>query len=230
MKASNIMTTNVATVGPDTAVRELAIRLRDECVGALPVVELDGRLIGIVSEGDLMRRAELGLERHHSWWANLFQDPDLLAEEYIKSHARCARDLMTHPVVTVGAQASVADVVELMEKHGIRRVPVVRDDMLVGVVGRGDILRALIAAGDGVAVAKAEDKDLRERLLDELHAQPWWRGRDANVLVTGGVIHLWGLVHSREERDAIRVAAESMPGVRGVRNHLIVQTSPAYAV
>ncbi len=230
MKVTEIMTKDVVTVEPGATVREVAVLLRDKRISAVPVVEPGHKLIGIVSEGDLMRRAELGLERQHSWWARLFQDPDLLAEEYIKSHARKARDLMTRPVISVGEEASVADVVELMESRRVKRVPVVRDGVVVGVVSRADILRALIAAGDGVAEAKAEDKVLRERLLAELRDQPWWRGRDADVLVNAGVIHLWGLVQSREEREAMRVAAEAVPGVRGVKNHLVVQPPATYVV
>jgi CBS domain-containing protein len=230
MKAAEIMTKDVVTVEPGATVRDVAMLLRDKRISAVPVVEPGRKVIGIVSEGDLMRRAELGLERHHSWWSRLFNDPDMLAAEYIKSHARKARDLMTRPVVAVGEDTPVADIVELMESRHIKRVPVTRDGVLVGVVSRADILRALIAAGDRIADAVPADKALHERLMAELKAQPWWRGGGVEILVTGGVAHLWGLVNSREEADAIRVAAENVSGVRGVKNHLVVQPISAMVV
>lgn len=221
MKASDIMTSPVFTVEPDAQVKDVAATLFERRISAVPVVE-QGALVGIVSEADLLHRQEIGTEclgRGGSWWLRLFSaNPSV--EDYIKSHARRARDVMTRRVVTVSPDAALADVAQILETHDIGRVPVVEAGRLVGIVSRANLVQALaVAAGTADASLSADDQGIRRQLLTELERQDWWRLDRANVIVTDGVVHFWGMVESDDARPAARVAAENVPGVRGVEDH-----------
>jgi len=230
MRAKDIMSTPVISVGMGTPVREIAVLLRRERVSGVPVIE-EGRLVGIVSESDLLRRHEIGTEGDgsSSWWLR-FIGADPSPGDYVKSHATRARDVMTWPVVTVAEEASLAEVVRVLEAHRIGRVPVVHEGFAVGIVSRADIVRALAEAVQQDCDGRAEsDEAIRARLLDELRRQPWWRAPISDVSVTGGVVHLWGALESRAERAAARVAAENVPGVRGVEDHRIRFSEPPWS-
>ena len=149
MQARDVMTTQVITVAPDTDVREIAKRLLESGISAVPVVERDGRIIGIVSEGDLMRRSESDTERRSSWWLSLLLLPEQKAIDYVKTHGHRAADVMTRRVITANDDASLEEVAEILEKHRIKRVPVVRDDKLVGIVSRANLLHGLVARQTG---------------------------------------------------------------------------------
>lgn len=224
MKASDIMTSPVFTVEPDTQVKDVAAMLFERRISAVPVVE-KGVLVGIVSEADLLHRQEIGtdrLGRGGSWWLRLFSaNPSV--DDYIKSHARRARDVMTRRVVTVSPDAALADVAQILEARDIGRVPVVEAGKLVGIVSRANLVQALaVAAGTADAALSADDQGIRRELLAELERQDWWRIDRANVIVTDGVVHFWGMVDSDDARPAARVAAENVPGVRGVDDHRFV--------
>jgi CBS domain-containing protein len=218
MKAKDIMTSPVITVGPETTVSEIAALLFERRISAVPVVQ-EGRLVGMVSEADLLHRHEIGTERHArsgSWWLRLFS-ADRSIEEYIKSHARQARDVMTREVVTVAPEATAAEVASVLETRGIKRVPVLDGGALVGIVSRANLVQAL--AGMPQAAARATppgDEAIRARLLAELQGQPWWQHGMSSVDVSAGLVTYRGTVQSDEERDAARVAAENIPGVRAV--------------
>lgn len=224
MKARDIMTSPVFTVAPDTLVKKIAAILFERRISAVPVVDQDA-LVGIVSEADLLHRQEIGTAdpgRGGSWWLRLFSaNPSV--EDYVKSHARRARDVMTRRVVTVSPDAALAEVAQILETHDIGRVPVVEAGKLVGIVSRANLVQALavkIATAD--AVPSADDQGIRRQLLTELEQQDWWRLDRANVIVTDGVVHFWGMVESDDARPAARVAAENVPGVRGVDDHRFV--------
>lgn len=221
MKASDIMSSPVITVGPQTPVAEIAALLLEHRISGVPVVE-DGRLVGLVSEGDLLHRHEIGTDRTTpggSWWLRLFS-ADRSTSEYVKSHARHARDVMTRDVVSVAPDTPVTEVATLLETRGIKRVPVVDGERLVGIVSRSNLVQALAAAGFSAAAAAPEGDDaIRRQLLAELERQPWWRSALSNVMVTGGVVHYWGAIDTEEQRAAARVAAENVPGVRGIEDH-----------
>lgn len=224
MLARDVMTSPVATVPPDMPVVEVAQFLLERRISAAPVVDDDGRLLGIVSEGDLLHRPETGTLRRRSWWLSLLTSPEEQASEYIKTHGRRAADVMTREVVTVHEDTPLDEVAELLEKRRIKRVPVVRGGELVGIVSRADILRALASGREfSIGVPSADDRTIRQQLLDHLAREGLPHTSLVNVVVTDGVVHLWGIVETDEERQAMRVAAETIPGVRAVENHLVTR-------
>jgi CBS domain-containing protein len=224
MHSKDVMTTNVLTVGPDTDVRTIARSLIERGISAVPVVDHAGRIIGIVSEGDLMRRAEAGTERHPSWWLALFAGPEDTARDYAKSHGLTAKDVMTRPAITVAEDAPLGEIATLLERHRIKRVPVVRDGTIVGIVSRANLLHGLVAKEAAPAVA-SDDAGIREQVIAGIKAagitQPY-----VNVVVGGGIVHVWGFVGSEAEKDAIRIAAETAPGVKSVQNNVAVGAYP----
>lgn len=221
MNAKDIMTTPVASIGPDTTVREIAALLLERHISAVPVVE-DGRVIGMVSEGDLLRRHEIGTDRDRptrSWWLSLIDDNPAPAE-YVKSHAARARDIMTRQVISVEEDTPITVIANLLETHRIKRVPVLRDERLVGIVSRANLIQALAVSSRSAEELRAPSDDaIRRQLLAELDRQPWWRSTASNVIVTNGVVHYWGILDAQDEREAARIAAENVPGVRSVEDH-----------
>jgi len=218
VKAKDVMTRRVVTATPDTGVREIARLLTERRISAVPVVDAEGHVLGIVSEGDLVRRPELGTERHPSWWLRLFLAPEDRAREFVKSHGRRAKDVMTREVVTVDEDASLEDIAELLESRHIKRVPVVREGKIVGIVSRADLLRAF-ASRKTAPPPTGDDRTLRHRIEQALE-EAGVRREFISVMVSGGVAHLWGIVDTPEEREAARVAAESVHGVRAVNIRL----------
>jgi CBS domain-containing protein len=221
MRAKDVMTKDVVTASPETAVNEIARRLAAQRISAVPIVDAKGAVVGIVSEGDLMRRSEIGTIGRRSWWLELVSSPETLAGSYTKMHARAAKDVMTTPVVTAGEEMELSELAELLERGRIKRVPILRDGKLVGIVSRGNLVQALASAGtETPSRVGSKDETIREQLLAKLKSEPWASIAMKNVVVTEGTVHLWGIVESEEERRALRVAAETVPGVRGVEDHL----------
>jgi CBS domain-containing protein len=221
MKAKDVMTSDVVSVGPDSTVREVADLLLARAISAVPVID-GGKLVGIVSEGDLMRRAEIGTaaETHRSWWLRLFGGSAALATDYVKAHAEHIRDVMTRNVIAVAEETPLADVAAVLEANRIKRVPVVRDGRLVGIVSRANLIRALAAAkARPLAPAAPDDGAIRTRVLETLRSEPWSDIGYADVTVADGLVEFWGLYESEEARRAARVAAENVPGVRRVEDH-----------
>jgi CBS domain-containing protein len=228
------MTQNVITVGPDTTVQALATLLAERGISGAPVADSEGNMIGIVSEGDLLHRAELGTERQetrrHSWWLDHFASG--LARDYVRSHGRTVKDIMTRDVISVAEDTSLAEVATLLETKRIKRVPVLRDGKIVGIMSRANLVRALATMPAASATAAAgDDRAIRTRLLDELRRQPWAdRLWPQDIIVTNGVVHLWfGSDEPEDRRQAIRVAAENVAGTRGVEEHEVpVPLMPAF--
>lgn len=219
MKARDVMVTRVISVGPDADVGMIAETLVQNGISAVPVIDRDGRLMGIVSEGDLIRRTETGTERRRSWWLEMFATRDALANDYVKSHALKASDVMTAPAITAGPDTPLREIADLLERHGIKRVPIVRKGAVVGMVSRANLVQALATHGVGWHGLAREDDAIREALSERLRAEPW-AGRTFNVTVQDGVVDLWGYVGSEAEKQAFRVAAEVTPGVRAVNDKL----------
>jgi CBS domain-containing protein len=229
MKAADVMTIDVLTVRPETQASDIAALMLERGVSAVPVVDDQRRVLGVVSEGDLMRRVEAGTERRRSWWLTLFASNATLADEYVKSRARRAKDVMTAPPITVGEDMPIAEIAGLLERHRIKRAPVVRNGILVGIVSRANLLRALATFQGSASPTKPDDRAIREAVLAELSSQRWATTGGGNVVVTDGVVHLWGAIASEEERRATRVAAENVPGVRSVRDHMsLIPLVPAF--
>ncbi|MBI3516850.1 MAG: CBS domain-containing protein [Proteobacteria bacterium] len=219
MQAADVMTRDVITVEPNRSVSDVARLLLDKRISAVPVVDAGGKLIGIVSEGDLLRRVETDTVRRRQGWHALMTAGWHLAAEYAKSHARLAADVMSRDVVTVSEDTPLGAIADLFEDHNIKRVPVTRDGRVVGIVSRADLLRALVAAEaptDGGG--DADDATILARLTAELRGQKWARSAGAHIEVRDGVVHLTGTVLSDAERTALRIAAERVPGVRRVED------------
>ena len=228
MHAQDIMTANVITVEPDTSVQEIAKRLIENRISAVPVVERNGRVIGIVSEGDLMRRTESRTERNPSWWLFLLAAPEETARSYVKTHGRRAADVMTHPVISVNEKTPIQEIAEILEKHRIKRVPVMSGDKLVGIVSRANLLRAL-AAQQPAPTAITDDRKIKTS-VEKAISEAGVRGAFLNIVVSGGVVNLWGMVETPDEKNAARVAAETAPGVKEVHDNIDVMPSSVRAV
>jgi len=223
MKAADVMVPKVITVGVDATIGEVADTLLSHHISGAPVVGEKGELVGIVSEGDLMRRPETGTERRPSWWLALLSSDRASATEYIKSHSRKVADVMTRNVISAAPDTSLGDIAALLERNRIKRVPILEAGRLVGIVTRANILQALASATKKLlSLANADDSDLRKKVVARLSAEPW-RPTMLTVTVQDGSVDLWGLVHSAEEKKAARLAAELTPGVRAVVDNIIVQ-------
>lgn len=219
MKALDIMTTTVVTLKPDMTVREAARTLVDQHISGAPVVN-DGVLVGIVSEGDLLHRDELGTEkqRRRSWWLEMVS-ASREAAEYVKSHGKSVADVMTRHVISIGEETDLSEIATLLERNHIKRLPVTRSGKLVGIVSRANLVQALaMVPEEPAAPTAANDREIRAMLMGELAGRKWaFPGR--NIVVSGGIVHLWGYQWSDQEVQAMRIAAENVPGVKGVEDH-----------
>jgi hypothetical protein len=178
----------------------------------------------LISEGDLLRRHEIGTDRAKrtgSWWLRMFS-ADQTPADYVKTHGRSARDIMTREVITIHPDTPVTEIAILLESRGIKRVPVMRGDEVVGIVSRANLVQALAGMPPAaVRVTPPADQAIRGRLQEELKRQSWWRQTASNIIVTNGVVHYFGTIDVDAERDAARVAAENTPGVRAVEDHRV---------
>jgi len=227
MRAMDVMTTNVITVDPNTSVQVLATLLSERGISGVPVVEADGRLVGVVTEGDLLHRAETGTERRterrRARWLDTIGSDQEAARDYVKAHGRSVREDMTREVISVTDTTELADIATLLETKRIKRVPVLRDGRLVGIVSRANLVRALaMTRSEPAAEVDSDDRTIREKLLAELKGQEWVHIWAADIIVRDRVVHLWfSDDRSAAERQALRVAAENIPGVRQVEEHIV---------
>ena len=221
MRGVDVMTSEVITVDENASVTAVAKLLAERGISAVPVVDNENRVIGMVSEGDLLHRTETGTERRRSWWLEMFASTNQLAGDYIKSHSGSVKDVMTRDVLSVSDTTPVADIAILLETNRIKRVPVLRDGKLVGIVSRANLVRELaMTINEPSSSAEAYDRTIRDRLLAELKAQKWAEVSPANVTVKDGIVHLWSSYYSEQEKRALVVAAENIPGVRRVEDHM----------
>jgi CBS-domain-containing membrane protein len=223
MKATDVMVSNVITVDVNATVGDTAAILLNNHISGAPVVDEKGGLVGIVSEGDLMRRPEIGTARRRSWWLELISTKWASANEYIKSHSRKVADVMTRDVITAKPDTPLGDIAALLERNRIKRVPIVEGAKLVGLVSRANILQALASATKKLpSLASVDDIELRKKVVSRMASEAW-RPTMLTVTVQDGTVNLWGLVHSVEQKKAAQLAAETTPGVRAVVNNIIVQ-------
>jgi CBS domain-containing protein len=220
MLVRDVMVAPVITVEPSATVQQVAQLLLEKRISAAPVVDAGGKLVGIVSEGDLLHRVEAGTERRRSWWLQILTESDTLAAEYVKSHSRKISDVMTRNVITTFPQAPLHEVAALMEKNAVKRLPVLENGELVGIVSRANLLQA-VASARKLPDTAPSDKAIRDRILSSLRAKAWIHTGLLNVTVSNSIVDLWGVAESDAERKAIRVAAESTPGVSAVHDNLI---------
>ena len=227
MRARDVMVRAVVTTSSDTTVEQLARLMINLRISGVPVMDRDGRLVGIVTEGDLLRRVETGTDRHRPRWSEPFSSSSRLAAAYIKSHAKRVADIMTREVFSVEELATLGEIADLLETKHIKRVPVVHDGKIVSIVSRADLLKVL-ASGGAKTAHEEQDRTIRAQLLAELREQKWADASEGRVVVSDGVVHLWGIVGSEDERRALRIVAENTPGVRGIEDH--TEFAPALPV
>lgn len=221
MQVADIMTTDVVSVQPDATVQEIAGVLLKHRISAVPVTGSEGQVVGIVSEGDLMRRSEIETAARHSWWLAEVLSPGEDPTNYIKTHGRKAADVMTRKVISVTADVPLREVAGLLERHHIKRVPVVRDGKLAGIISRANILQALAAqSAQSVAEVASDDQDIRENVLKELSKISGMDAPRLNVIVANGNVQLWGIVDAPAKKKAAQIAVENVHGVKVVENNL----------
>lgn len=219
MQAADIMTTDVISVGPEEDVNAIAKLLLEHHISAVPVVDEQRKVLGIVSEGDLMQRIQNEEGKKSSWWLSLFaghKDPG----DYVKTYGRKAREVMTVNPMTIEESTPLHKIARLLEKHRIKRVPVVSGGKLVGIVSRANLLQGLATAEVVTETAPTDDRAIREAIIKEIEDNTGVRVAAISVTVSNGVAELWGLVDSSDQRKAIEVAAENTPGVSKVENNL----------
>jgi CBS domain-containing protein len=222
MKASDVMTPNVVSVGMDTPVPDIATVMLERRISAVAVVDGEGRAVGVVSEGDLIRRPELETDKPRSRWLRFLLSPDDEARDFVKTHGLRARDVMSRPALGVAPDTPLAEIVDLMGKQRVKRVLVLVGGRLAGIVTRSDLLRALHAREAlPTGGVPPDDRALRETILRTLGAEDWADIAIVNVQVVNGQVELWGAVDTEDQRRAIRVAVEGIPGVRGITEHLV---------
>lgn len=221
MKAKDVMTGNVISIEPDQTVLQAARLMLQHHISGLPVVDAGGQLVGILSEGDFLRRRETKTEHRRSRWLEFLMGPGKIAAEYTHSHGSKVGEVMTPDVRTVDEETPLEDIVELMERRRIKRVPVMRAGKLVGIVTRSNLMHAMVSmARTAPAVAK-DDAAIREQLMAEFKKEEWAPVAMVNVVVKDGVVELWGAIIDERQRAALKVAAENAPGVKAVKDHLV---------
>jgi CBS-domain-containing membrane protein len=220
MNVRDVMTPQVVSVSPDESVVVAARLLLQKKISGLPVVDNDGKLVGVVTEGDFLRRTEIGTKRQRPRWVEFFIGPGQLAGEYTRFSGRKVRDVMTHDVQTATPETPLSEVVRIMERHHIKRLPVIDDGKMVGIVTRANLLHAMASFVDEMASPHPKDTAIRERLLAELATQPWAPVATIDVTVRDGVVHLSGVITEERQRHALRVSAENIPGVKKVEDNI----------
>lgn len=221
MKVKEIMSVPAITVGPEEPVAQIAELLLTKRISAVPVVDDNDKPLGMVSEGDLMRRPESGTERATSWWLDLIADSAEQARTFVKTHGTVAQEVMSTPAITVREDNEMADVVDVLEEHRIKRVAVVREDRVIGVVSRANLLRAFASQVRHRATPPAGDEAIRDAVLEAMKKV----GFDTsliNVIVSHGIVHLWGQVEVKAQRDALVVSAEEVVERDKVDNHVAI--------
>ena len=219
MQVKDVMTRNVIAIAPGEPVLEAARLMLQNHISGLPVVDRDSKLVGIVTEGDFLRRSEIGTQRRRPRWLEFLIGPGRLADEYVHACGRKVEEVMTPEPYTVTEDDSLEDLVEAMQRHHIKRLPVMRDGQMVGIVSRANLILALASLARQAPPAAAPDGSLRHQILTALIGQPW--APDVNVVVRNGVVDLSGVITDERERRGVIVLVENVPGVKEVHDHLV---------
>jgi len=219
MKAQDVMTRRVISIDPEAPVMQAVRLMLQYRISGLPVVDAKGHLVGIVTEGDFLRRGEIGTQRRRSRWLEFLIGPGRLANEYVHASGRKVGEVMTPDPSTVTEDTPVDEIVQSMERRRIKRVPVVRGQQLVGIVSRANIMHALVSLSHGAKAPAGGDAAIREQILTECEKQAW--APLVNVVVRDGIVELWGTITDDRQREAMIVASENVPGVKEVHDHLV---------
>jgi Predicted signal-transduction protein containing cAMP-binding and CBS domains len=219
MRAHQIMTRSVISVTPDTTIVEAANIMLQRHVSGLPVVDETGKLVGIVSEGDFIRRSEIGTQRKHGRWLKFILGPGRSASDFVHEHGRKVSEVMTTSPVTINEDTALAEIADMMEQNNIKRLPVVRGDKVVGIVTRANLLQAVASLARQVPDPTADDDHIRNRIIDALEKNDWCPF-GLSVIVRDGIVHLSGVITEEHARQAAIVAIENIEGVKKVHDHL----------
>jgi CBS domain-containing protein len=219
MRAHQIMTRTVVTVTPDATILEAAKTMLQNHVSGLPVVDAAGKLVGIVSEGDFIRRGEIGTQRKRSRWLRFLLGAGAEATDYVREHGRKVSEVMTSEPIAIAEDATLEEIVTSMETNGIKRLPVMRGDKLVGIVSRANLLQAVASLAQEIPDPTADDDHIRNRIIQALEKNDW-SPSGLNVIVRDGIVHLSGVITDEGSRQAAIVATENVAGVRKVHDHL----------
>jgi len=219
MRAHQIMTRSVITIAPDAAVLEAAKTMLQHHVSGLPVVDAAGQLVGIVSEGDFIRRSEIGTQRKRGRWLKFLLGAGLTATDYVHEHGRKVSEVMTTDPITVVEDATLEQIVTSMETNGVKRLPVMRGDKLVGIVSRANLLQAVASLTRDIPDPTADDDHIRSRIIAAIEKNDW-SPFGLNVIVRDGIVHLSGVITDESSRQAAMVATENIAGVKKVHDHL----------
>ncbi len=220
MRAHQIMTRPVISVTPDTTIVEAANTMLQKHVSGLPVVDATGKLVGIVSEGDFIRRSEIGTQRKYGRFLKFILGPGKAASNFVHEHGRKVSEIMTtEPLLTVSEDTELEKIVALMEKNSVKRLPVTRGDKVVGIVTRANLLQAVASLAHDFPDPTADDDHIRNRVIDTLAKQDWCPF-GLSVVVRDGIVHLSGVITEERSRQAAVVAAENVTGVKKVHDHL----------
>jgi len=220
MKAREIMTMEVVSVSPDASILEAVRLMLQNRISGLPVVDRQGTLVGVVTEGDFLRRAETGTQRKRARWIEFLMGQGQSADEYVRTHGRKVADVMTPTPITITEDTRLDDIVNLMEQRAVKRLPVARQGRVVGIVSRANLLHALASVVGELPASATTDVTIREQIMSELSNKAW-SPRDFNVVVRDGVVELWGEILDEREREAAKIAAENVAGVKAVKDHLV---------
>lgn len=220
MHASDVMTSPAITANPQSTLLEIVQLMLEHRISAIPIVDDQKMLVGLVSEGDLVRRQEIGLEKKHSWWLSMFGNATVLADEFAKSHGVTAEEVMTKSVFTCKEDTPLWKIADTLEKEKIKRVPILRNGCVVGIVSRANLLQALTLQQKMMLNQPTrEDGAIREELLQILKDESWSELSHVNVMVSNATVHIWGSVRSKAQKRALSVAAKGIAGVEAVVNH-----------
>jgi CBS domain-containing protein len=220
MKVRDIMSPRVISVAPDAGILEAIRLMLQNHISGLPVIDASGALIGIVTEGDFLRRGETGTERKRSRWLEFLLGPSRLADEYVHTHSRTVKDVMTPEAITIGEDAGLDEAVEIMERRRIKRLPVVRGGQVVGIISRANLLHALVSLAVTAPPPALTDVAIREELLGQFQKMTWVPAALVDPVVKDGVVELWGTITEEAQREALKVCAQNIPGVRSVVSRL----------
>jgi CBS domain-containing protein len=223
MRVADVMTRKVETVSPSTPVQDIVAKLIQNRISAVPVVDQQDLLVGIVSESDLLHRKEAGTDIRRPWWLDLFSDPDARAEAFLKAHGRTAEEVMTRALELVDEETSLDVAAKLMDERHVRRLPVVREGRVVGIVARADLIRALAGRKEPATDTQTDDLAIKDQIEKNAKAAGLTATGMVTVVVNDGVVHLWGVAETAKERKALEVAAAEVAGVREVDNRLAVR-------
>jgi CBS domain-containing protein len=219
MRAHQIMTRSVVTVAPETTILEAADIMLRRHVSGLPVMDAAGKLVGIVSEGDFLRRSEIGTQRKRGRWLQLILGPGTTAPDFVREHGRKVSEVMTRGPLTITEDTTLADIVQTMESNNVKRLPVMRGETLVGIVSRANLMQAVASLAREIPDPTADDDHIRRRVIDTLEKNDWCPF-GLNVVVRDGIVHLSGVITDERSRPAAIVATENVAGVKKVHDHM----------